>query len=66
MLLGDRPWLATLWLIMILGGLVALGAFAGPWLPGVLAAVGLTGAIVKGRASLTPPSPPDPSLDPPP
>ena len=66
MLLADRPWFVTLWLILVLGALVLLGMLAGPWLPGVLGAVGLTGAVVKARRSRMPPHPPDPALDPPP
>lgn len=66
MLIGKRPWFATLWLILILGALVALGMLAGPWLPGVLGALGITGAVVKARAERNPPDPPDPALDPPP
>lgn len=66
MLIGKRPWFATLRLTLILGALVALGILAGPWLPGVLGALGITGAVVKARAERSPPDPPDPALDPPP
>src|SRR4051812_13291177 len=34
------PWWITLWLILILGGLVAMGMVAGAWVPGAITAVG--------------------------
>lgn len=69
------PGHLTLWLILILGGLIALGAVTGPWLPGAITAVaGLTagGAAIARRfggkpdSTPTPPTEPDPALDPPP
>jgi hypothetical protein len=64
------PWWVTLWLVLVLGALVALGAVAGPWVPSMLtAAVALTAGIVAtGRriTGRTPEVPPDPALEPPP
>ena len=61
-------WL-TVWLVLIIGGLIALGAVAGPWVPGVITAVGALaagGAAVAKRIGGKPPTKPDPALDPPP
>jgi hypothetical protein len=44
-------WL-TIWLILIIGGLIALGVVAGPWVPGAITTVaGLTagGAAIAKR-----------------
>ena len=70
--LGGRaaPFWITLWLILIISGLVALGVVAGPWVPGAVTAVGglIAGgrAIVKTRRGKAATLPPDPALDPPP
>lgn len=68
-------WL-TVWLILIISGLVALGVVAGPWVPGAITAVaGLSasGATIAKRfagksadPTPVPPVEPDPALDPPP
>jgi hypothetical protein len=63
------PWWVTLWLMLVLGTLVTLAVVAGPWVPGVITAVGaLTagGAAVANRIAGKPPAKPDPALDPPP
>lgn len=41
-------WL-TLWLVVIIGGLVALGVVAGPWVSGVIAAAG---ALTAGGTAI--------------
>jgi hypothetical protein len=41
-------WL-TLWLVLIIGGLIALGVVAGPWVPSVIAA---TGALTAGGTAV--------------
>lgn len=64
----------TVWLILIIGGLVALGA-SGPWVPGAITTVGALAAsgaaIGRRRASGSSPQraeagTPDPALEPPP
>jgi hypothetical protein len=76
----GRAGLAHHLLIIIVGGLVALGVVAGPWVPGAITVVaGLTagGAAVAKRIGSkavekaadptpVPPPEPDPALDPPP
>ena len=62
-------WL-TVWLVLVLGGLVGLVLVAGPWVPGAITAVsGLVAggvAVAKLRSGRTVDTPPDPALDPPP
>jgi hypothetical protein len=60
----EKPALATLWLLIIVGGLVMVAASAGPVTALALGGVGLPAAL--GKAAVGPGSPPDPSLDPPP
>ena len=63
------PWWVTLWLVLVIGSLVALAYIAGPWVPGAITAVsGLVPGgtvIAKARASRAV-TPTDPALDPPP
>ena len=61
-------WL-TLWLLIILGTLVALAVVAGPWVPGAITATaGLVagGTAVAKRVSNKVTVKTDPALDPPP
>ena len=73
-------WL-TVWLVLVIGGLVALAVVAGPWLPGAITVVvGLTagGAVIAKRLEAKPAERPlaapvpgpttaaDPALDQPP
>lgn len=44
------PAWVTVWLLMILGSLILLGAVAGPWVPGVIASVG--GLVAGGRTMI--------------
>ncbi|MFE0025825.1 hypothetical protein [Amycolatopsis sp. NPDC059021] len=48
------PLWITLWLSLVLGGLVALGCLVGPWAPGLLSAAGGVAAgaraLVKARS----------------
>jgi hypothetical protein len=65
---GPR-WI-TLWLVLILGALVLLGAVAGPWVPGGITAVGALSAagtaVAKRLGGRMPEAASDPALDPPP
>lgn len=69
------PWWITLWLILIIGGLVALGLVVGPWVPGALTAVAALTAggtavarrLGSGQPAFMAPDPaPDPSSGSPP
>jgi hypothetical protein len=64
------PAWITLWLALVVGGLVALAYVAGPWAPGAITAVsGLAAgatAIAKVRIGRPARTRPDPALDPPP
>ena len=58
------PRWVTLWLVLIIGGLVALGAVAGPWVPGAITAIGLIAggaAIARRLGGPAPASTPDPA-----
>ncbi|GAA1940484.1 hypothetical protein [Amycolatopsis minnesotensis] len=41
------PFWITLWLLLLLSGLLALGWLVGPWAPGALGALGLVGGVIK-------------------
>jgi hypothetical protein len=76
----SGPGWLTLWLVLVIGGLIGLGVVAGPWVPGAITAV--TGLTVGGAATAkrlgrtgiekpadptpSPPLEPDPALEPPP
>jgi len=51
---SAAPYWITLWLVLILGALVGLGAVVGPWAPGAITTIGALTAggttILRGRS----------------
>lgn len=41
------PFWITLWLLLLISGLLAFGWLVGPWVPGTLGAISLIGGFIK-------------------